>query len=140
MKNAADPKKASKEEWLAKLRAEGNKKLSNAVSPPPQEPAPTIFPDMIWVWTAFCFLSERRGVGANGPVPITVEAMDAYGRLTNRRERVYLEQLLQFVPPLDREYLKDFYDKQQAEIEKSRKQSERQAPRSGRRPAPQRRR
>lgn len=90
-------------------------------------------------------MSERRGVGANGPLPITVEAMDAFARLTNRREREYLDQLLLFVPLLDREYLKDFYDKQKEEMEKQRKKSEQQhrqgAPRSnGRRPPTARRR
>jgi hypothetical protein len=72
--------------------------------------------------------------------------MDAYARLTNRREREYLDQLLRFVPLLDREYLKDFYEKQQQEIEKQRKKSESQSRKgaqrgaTGRRTTAQRRR
>jgi len=107
----------------AREKAEGT-------TPKPQEPAPTIFPDMLWVWAAFCLLSERRGVGANGPLPITMEAMHAYAQMSNRRERIYMEQLLLFVPLLDREYLHDFYEKQAADMEKHRKKS--QAP-SGKR-------
>lgn len=96
----------------------------------------------MWVWSTFCFLSERRGVGPSGPVPITVEAMNAYATMTNRREREYMDQLLQFVPLLDREYLKDFYDKQAKEMEKMRKKNDPVAQRGGvgRRAPPPRRR
>lgn len=62
-------------------------------------------------------------MGPNGPVPITVEAMDAYARMSNRVEAVYREQLLNLVPVLDRIYLKDYYDKQREEIEKQRRKS-----------------
>lgn len=87
---------------------------------------------MMWVWKAFCDLSQQRGVGSHGPVPITFEAMNAYSRLTGRRERVYVDQLLRFVPVLDREYLKDFYDKQAKEMEKARKKAAKQnTPRRG---------
>ena len=122
------------------MRAEGNTKLSKAAPEKPQEPAPTLFPDLIWVWSAFCFLSERRGVGPNGPVPITVEAMNAYTTMTNRRERAYLDQMLLFVPLLDRAYLKDFYDKQAAEMEKNRKKTETPSKRAGLNRTPARRR
>jgi hypothetical protein len=70
--------------------------------------------------------------------------MDAFARMTNRREREYQEQLLLFVPILDRVYLKDFYDKQKEEMEKQRKKHEKpQAPTrgvGGRRTTAQRRR
>jgi len=101
------------------------KAKANKTPPRPQEPVPTIFPDMLWIWSAFCFLSERRGVGANGPSAITVEAMSHFTTLTNRRERVYVDQLLRFIPALDREYLRDFYDKQAKEMEKTRRKAER---------------
>ncbi len=101
----------------AKEKAEG-------YSPPkPQEQAPTIYPDMTWVWKAFCDLSDRRGVGPSGPVPITLEAMNAYLELTNRKHYPYVQQVLHFIPILDREYLRDFYDNQAKEMEKARKQS-----------------
>lgn len=90
----------------------------------PQEPAPNLFPDMLWVWSTFCFLSERRGVSANGPVPITMEAMHAFSQMTNRHRHPYIEQLLRFIPELDREYLRDFYDKQKKDMEKQRKKAE----------------
>jgi len=109
----------------ARERAEGKP------PPKPQEPAPNLFPDMLWVWSAFCMLSDRRGVGANGPLPITMEAMHAYAKMTNRRERVYMEQLLHFVPLLDREYLNDFYEKQAAELEKQRKKAQAPANKRG---------
>lgn len=51
--------------------------------------------------------------------------MHAYSQMTDRRECVYKEQLLHFIPLLDREYLRDFYDKQQKEMEKQRKKNER---------------
>lgn len=90
----------------------------------PQEPAPTLFPDVIWVWSAFCFLSERRGVGPNGPVPITVEAMDAYLELTGRKTSPYVQQFMRFIPALDREYLRHFYDQQAKELEKAQKKAQ----------------
>lgn len=110
-----------KEAWIEKLRAEGNTKLSAQPREKPQEPTPVLYSDLIWIWSAYCFLSERRGVGPAGPIPITVEAMDAYSRLTNRRERIYLDQLMMFIPALDRAYLKDFYDRQAKEMAKSNK-------------------
>lgn len=122
------------------MRAEGNTKLGPKKPEKPQEPAPILFPDLIWVWSAFCFLSERRGLGPNGPVPITVEAMNAYTSMTNRREREYLDQVLQFVPLLDREYLKQFYDSQAVEMEKTRKKTETPAQRGGLNRAPPMRR
>jgi len=68
--------------------------------------------------------------------------MNAYATLTNRRERVYLDQMLTFVPALDRAYMKDFYDKQAAEMEKQRKKSQQGAQRGGgiNRPPPNKRR
>lgn len=91
---------------------------------PKQGAAPHIFPRCLWVWQAYCDLSERRGVGPNGPVAITLEAMEAYTRMTNRTERFYVDQLMYFIPALDRVYLRDFYEKQSTEIEKARKKAE----------------
>jgi hypothetical protein len=105
-----------RERRAAKEKAQGPSK--------PQEPTPIIFPDMLWVWSAFCYLSDRRGVGSSGPVSITVEAMSHFATMTNRLERVYVDQLMHFVPILDREYMRDFYDKQAKEMEKARRKSE----------------
>lgn len=90
----------------------------------PTEPAPTIYPDMMWLWSTFCALSERRGVGPSGPVPITIEAINAYLELSARKYAPYVQQALQFIPVLDREYLRDFYDKQAKEMAKSQKQAQ----------------
>jgi len=109
-----------REQREARERAAGKEPVANK----PQEPAPTIFPDMLWVWKAFCDLSDRRGVGPHGPVPITLEAMNAYLDLTGRKHYPYKQQVLHFVPILDREYLRDFYEKQAKEMEKSRKKAE----------------
>lgn len=49
--------------------------------------------------------------------------MNAYAELTGRTEIRYRQQLVRFIPPLDRVFLKDFYDKQHAEFEKTRKKS-----------------
>lgn len=128
-------KQAAKNDFLDKLAAEDNPKLrkmmearaareAGGAPSKPQEPAPILFPDLYWIWSAFCFLSERRGVSANGPVPITIEAMNAYAQMTNRYHQPYLSQLLHFIPFLDREYLRDFYEKQRKELEKQRKQAE----------------
>ena len=114
-------------EMRAQREAEGKAKPKA-----PQEPAPTLFPDLFWIWAAFCYLSDRRGVSANGPVPITIEAMEAFARMSNRYRHPYIDQLMRFVPVLDREYLRDFYDKQKKEMEKMRKKSEQEARRSGR--------
>ena len=109
---------------------EAREKAEGKPPPKPQEPAPTIYPDMMWVWKAFCDLSDRRGVGPSGPVPVTLEAMNAYLELTNRKCYPYAQQVLHFIPILDREYLRDFYDKQAKEMEKTRKQSQ---PKKGKR-------
>lgn len=101
----------------AKEKAEGR-------TPKPQEPPPTLYPDLHWVWAAYCFLADRRGVGANGPLPITVEAMESFLRMTNRYVSPYVDQVLRFVPALDREYLHDFYDKQRKEMEKQKRKAE----------------
>lgn len=102
----------------AKEKAEGK-------VPKPQEPPPTLFPDLCWIWSAYCFLADRRGVGANGPLPITVEAMESFLRMSNRYESPYVEQVLRFVPLLDREYLHDFYENQRKEMEKQKRKSAR---------------
>ncbi|QJA43169.1 hypothetical protein [Phaeobacter phage MD18] len=49
--------------------------------------------------------------------------MHAYTELTGRTEHRYRHQLLRFIPPLDRYFLKDFYDRQQAEMEKAQKKA-----------------
>lgn len=105
----------------ARLKRE---KEQGAKARKPQEPAPVLFPDLLWIWSAFCFLSDRRGVSANGPVPITIEAMHAYAKMSNRFRQPYVEQMLRFIPALDRFYLHDFYEKQRKEMEKQRKKAE----------------
>lgn len=110
---------------------EAREKAEGKSPPQPQEPAPTIFPDMMWVWKAFCDLSDRRGVGPHGPVPVTLEAMNAYLEMTNRKHFPYVQQVLHFVPILDREYLRDFYEKQAKEMEKAQKQTGKGQPRTG---------
>ena len=107
----------------------GAREKAEGKSPPkPQEQAPTIFPDMLWVWKAFCDLSDRRGVGPHGPTAITIEAMNAYLELTNRKQDPYSRQILQFIPVLDREYLRDFYDKQAKEVKKVQNQAKKGSP------------
>ena len=48
--------------------------------------------------------------------------MLAYLELTGRDEYEYRRQLLRFIPPLDRFYLKTHYDRQAAELEKAKRQ------------------
>ena len=45
--------------------------------------------------------------------------MHAYAELTGRVEPHYRHQLIRFIPPMDRLYLKDFYEKQAEEIKKA---------------------
>ncbi len=87
---------------------------------------------MIWVWEAYCLLSDRRASGANGPLPINLTDIAAYCTLTGRDEFKYRAQLIRFIPPLDRFYLKDFYDRQSKEMDKQRKKSEAAAKRNRR--------
>ena len=68
-------------------------------------------------------MSERRGVSSNGPLPISTQDMLAYGCLTGRDEYTYRAQVVRFIPVLDREYLRDFYEKQRIEMEKQQKKS-----------------
>jgi hypothetical protein len=42
--------------------------------------------------------------------------MLAYSTLTGRCEQQYRDQLLRFIPPLDRIFLSDFYARQSAEM------------------------
>jgi len=133
-------KEASKEKFKAALAAKGSKKITAVSKTPPaqkavKEEVPILFPDLFWVWGAYCFLNERRQVGPNGPQPISVEAMQAYSQLTNRIETTYREQLLLFIPELDRLFLHDFYAKQQEqheEMQKKQDQSARRAKNTGR--------
>lgn len=110
---------------MRERRAAKEKAAGGDAPSKPQEPPPTLYPDLFWVWSVFCYLSDRRGVGPNGPAPITIEAMESYLNLTNRRQRVYVDQVLNFVPILDREWLRHFYDEQSKEMEKARKSAER---------------
>lgn len=55
-------------------------------------------------------------MGPNGPTAITMNDMLAYSNLTGRCEQQYRDQLLRFIPPLDRLYLGDFYERQAAEM------------------------
>ncbi|WNL50651.1 hypothetical protein RPALISO_62 [Ruegeria phage RpAliso] len=123
MKHSLKPQQdRGKAAWLEKLYAEGQlEKKPQSL----QEPVPHLFPDLYWIWEAYCFLSERRGIGPNGPLPISVGDITAYSELSGRNEERYRRQLLRFIPPLDRIFLKDFYDRQNAEMEKARKKSER---------------
>lgn len=55
---------------------------------------------------------------------ITAQDMLAYAELTGRTERYYLNQLLRFIPVLDRVSLKEFYDARAKEIDKQQKKAE----------------
>lgn len=120
------PKRSSKHaEWLKQLYADGNAKLKGSgPKVAPEEPRPDLYPDLIWLWEAYCFLSESRAVGNNGPLPIRPADMLAYCQLTGRDEMLYRQQIIRFIPVLDRYYLKDFYDKQAKEMEKQRRAME----------------
>lgn len=108
--------------WLQKLYEEGH--IKKAPSEPAQEQPPELFPDLYWIWESYCFLSERRGVGPGGPLPITVSDMNAFIELTGRIEPRYRRQLVRFIPPLDRAFLKDFYDRQKVEMDKNMRKAE----------------
>jgi hypothetical protein len=56
-------------------------------------------------------------------VPITAQDMLAYIELTGRVEQRYRHQILRLIPPLDRHYLRHFYDRQKAEMDKAQKKS-----------------
>lgn len=56
--------------------------------------------------------------------------MQAYIELTGREEIRYREQLLRYIPELDRVFLQDFYEKQAKEYEEMKKKSEQQARRA----------
>ena len=116
------PRKQKNNAWLQKLYDEGQLTKKPEVS---QEPPPTLYPDLYWIWDAYCFLSERRSTGPNGPNPISTSDMAAYIDLTGRHEDRYRRQILRFIPPMDRVFLKDFYDKQAKELEKIRRQGAR---------------
>ena len=68
--------------------------------------------------------NPARAVGNNGPLPIRPADMLAYCQLTGRDEMLYRQQIIRFIPVLDRYYLKDFYDKQAKEMEKQRRAME----------------
>ncbi len=116
------PRKKVNQAWLQKLYEEGQLTKKPEA---PQEPAPKLFPDLFWIWEAYCFLAERRSMGPNGPNPISVSDMEAYTTLTGRTEHTYRYQLLRFIPPMDRVFLKDFYDKQSKELEKAKRKGAR---------------
>lgn len=123
-------KEANKEAFKAKLRASGSKKITSVsaaqpIKPVVKEEEPALYPDLFWVWEAFCYLSDRRQMGPNGPQPISVPEMVAFAELSGRTEQRYKEQLHKFIPPLDRIYLGDLYEKQAKEIEEQRKKAER---------------
>jgi hypothetical protein len=109
-------KTASDDAWKRKLYEEGHiSKLPTSL----QERQPTLFPDLIWVWQAFCLLDGQRATGPNGPIPISLSDMAAYLELDGRSDDPESRrQILRFIPPLDRFALRDFYDRQAAEMKK----------------------
>ncbi len=75
-------------------------------------------------------MNERRQVGANGPQPISVEAILAYAKLADRTSERNREYLMRFIPALDRIFLNNFYEKQAKEYEEMKKKQEQAARRS----------
>jgi hypothetical protein len=89
--------------WLMQLKEEGKLKSSKTL-----DAMPKLFADVRWVLAGFEFLNRRRGYGFSGPMPVTVEAMEAYLRLEGIQREDDVEFFVTVVPQLDDIWLEDY--------------------------------
>lgn len=82
---------------------------------------PELFPDVLWIWDAFSFLSATRGISYNGPVRITAAEMLSYCIMKGIIISQGRDDLMYFIPILDTQYLEDHYRK--AEIQQRKAES-----------------
>jgi hypothetical protein len=82
-----------------------------------------LFSDLIWIWDAFCTLSDMRNVGMNGPLAITVDQILSYCILTGIRDPDHRDELLRYIQVLDPIWLRHYYDEAEKKHERERKKS-----------------
>jgi len=78
---------------------------------------PEVYPDVIWAWDAFDYLNRQRGIGPNGPMPISARDLLAYCELRNIHRDDDVDFLLRIIPKLDHIYLADFNKQQEKRLE-----------------------
>lgn len=71
------------------------------------------------MWEAFSELNYRRGIGMSGPVPITMEAIEAYCRFRYISSPYDRDRFLIYIRALDQEWMSAHYSKQQAQADKN---------------------
>lgn len=72
---------------------------------------PDIWPDLVWIWEAFTYLTGGRQMGFNGPQPIALAEVLAYAEFRGIQCPDEREELLYHVQRLDALYLSDYHTK-----------------------------
>jgi hypothetical protein len=68
---------------------------------------PELWPDLVWVWEAYMFLSSSRQMGFAGPQPISLAEVLAYSDFRGIEDADERDELLHHVQRLDQIYLAD---------------------------------
>lgn len=79
-----------------------------------------MFPDVVWLWNAFQFLSETRNYGFGGPLRINASDMAAYLAMRGIEDEDDLQLFLKVIPILDNMWLDDHYQEAKQKREKER--------------------
>ncbi len=79
---------------------------------PTLEDEPELFSHLHWAWEAFSELNYRRGLSMSGPIPISMEAIEAYARFRDITASGERDRLLRYIRVLDQEWMTNHYDKQ----------------------------
>lgn len=72
---------------------------------------PDLWPDLVWIWEAFTFLTGGRQIGFNGPQPIALAEVLAFCEFRGIYDPDEREELLYHIQRLDALYLGDYHAK-----------------------------
>lgn len=82
---------------------------------------PELFPDVAWIWSGFEVLNRRRSYGFNSPQPISIEAIDAYLRMTGKLREDDVALFLRSIVKLDDEWVADWHRRAEANKDKKKR-------------------
>lgn len=107
--------RAQHQEWIKKVRK---------TEAPEDTSAPELLPEAVKYWSMFNLLSSQRTVGQNGPQPLAISEVYAYGQCIELESGEY-EFVLEVMVIMDRVYITHVYK----QIDKARKDAESKASR-----------
>lgn len=100
--------------WFEQLKKEGFEFSSNL-----DKKEPKLYPDLIWIWSAFLWLGQRRSWGFSAPQYISPESIKNYCDLFDIDNYEDKELLIRYISVLDNHWMQDWIKKEKAKQNKT---------------------